>query len=82
VDSCFILLGIQYDLYVKIICIIFVIEYVQLKDFKMKNDILTPHFLLLSFDTLTWHVLSHITMKEKTQLFWNTCVSWVECLSG
>ena len=49
---------------------------------KKANDTLTPHFLLLSFDTPTWHVLFRITMKEKTQLFWNTCVSGVESLNG
>jgi len=53
-----------------------------LEDLNKENDTLTPYFLLLLFDTPTWHVLSRITMKEKTQLFWNTCVSGVECLSG
>jgi len=44
-----------------------------------ENDILTLYFLLLPFDTPTWHVLSRLTMKEKMQFFlafhpWDTCV--------
>ena len=46
---------------------------------KKENDTLTLHFLLLPFDTPTWHVLSCVTMKEKMYFFltfhpWDTCV--------
>ena len=36
---------------------------------KKENVTLTLHFLLPLFDTPTWHVLSRVAMKEKTQLF-------------
>jgi len=35
----------------------------------LENDSLTLHFLLLLFDTPTWHVLFRMTMKEKMQFF-------------
>jgi len=39
---------------------------------KIKENVtLTLHFLLPLFDTSTWHVLSRVVMKEKTQLFFD-----------
>jgi len=35
-------------------------------DLPKENDTLTLHFLLLPFDTPTWHLLSRVIMKEKT----------------
>jgi len=37
--------------------------------FDKENDTLTLHFLLLPFDTPTWHMMSRVTMKEKMQFF-------------